>query len=113
MNFALAHRAQLKTMPTMLLSVSLSIAFENGDDEAKRYVDGFIDDTGLKPDAVELVAGALKLDQYDYYMNQIVEHIVLGNRAPITEDREFTDWDALGKAVDAFAASASGARDSA
>ncbi|MCY6381198.1 flavodoxin domain-containing protein [Hoeflea prorocentri] len=104
-NFAVAHRKQLKAIPTMLLSVSLSIAFENGEAEAARYVDGFVEDTGLKPDFVELVAGALKFDQYDYFMNQIVEHIVLENREPITEDREFTDWDALGKAVDAFTGS--------
>lgn len=105
LNFAVAHRAQLRAMPTMLLSVSLSVAFENGEDEARRYAEGFVDDTGLKPDVTELVAGALKFDQYDYYMNQIVEHIVLEDRAPITQDREFTDWDALGKAVDTFATS--------
>ncbi|WP_419910870.1 flavodoxin domain-containing protein [Hoeflea sp.] len=104
-NFTVAHRAQLKTLPTLLVSVSLSVAFENGADEARRYVDRFVEDTGFEPRSIALVAGALKYDQYDYYMNQIVEHVVLENRAPITEDREFTDWDALGKELDAFVAS--------
>ncbi|MDA4844284.1 flavodoxin domain-containing protein [Hoeflea poritis] len=102
LNFTVAHRKQLKELPTLLISVSLSIAFENGAEEARRYVDRFIEDTGFEPRAIALAAGALKYDQYDYYMNQIVEHVVLENRAPITEDREFTDWDALGKELDAF-----------
>ena len=33
-NFVIAHKAQLKTKPSLLISVSLSIAFENGEAEA-------------------------------------------------------------------------------
>jgi menaquinone-dependent protoporphyrinogen oxidase len=104
-NFVIAHRAQLQKIPTLLISVSLSIAFENGEDEAKNYVREFVDYTGFEPNDVALVAGALRFDQYDYYMNQIVEHVVLDNREDISEDREFTDWNVLGDTVDAFAAS--------
>ena len=105
-NFVIAHREQLGKVPNLLISVSLSVAFENGRDEAQKYVDSFVEYTGFEPRSVALVAGALKFEQYDYYMNQIVEHIVLEDREKITEDREFTDWDALGDAVDAFAGSA-------
>ena len=104
-NFVVAHRGQLKDAPTLLISVSLSIAFENGGKEARKYVDEFVEYTGFTPGSVALVAGALRFDQYDYYMSQIVEHLVLEDRAKITEDREFTDWDALGETLDAFAAS--------
>ena len=105
-NFVIAHKAQLKTKPTLLISVSLSIAFDNGEAEARRYVDAFVDYTGFEPNDVALTAGALKHDQYDYYMNQIVEHVVLENRGVMKEDREFTDWSALAAKLDAFAGSA-------
>lgn len=103
-NFVIAHRKALKNMRTLLISVSLAIAFENGDEEARQYVKGFADYVGFEPGDVVLVAGALKFDEYDYYMNQIVEHVVLENRGTIHGDREFTDWDKLGDALDAFVA---------
>ncbi len=103
-HFAIAHRKDLKNIPTLLISVSLAIAFENGDQEARQYVAGFVDYTGFTPGSVALVAGALKFDQYDYYMNQIVEHVVLENRGTIGGDREFTDWDQLKRELDAFVA---------
>ncbi len=104
-NFVVAHRAQLQVKPSLLISVSLSIAFNNGEPEARRYVDGFVDDTGFEPNEIALVGGALKHDQYDYYMSQIVEHVVLENRGTISEDREFTDWNALTASLDRFTAS--------
>ena len=104
-NFVIAHREQLQQRPSLLVSVSLSIAFEGGDREAQEYVDEFVAYTRFKPSAQALVAGALKFDQYDYYMNQIVEFVVLQDRSNITEDQEFTDWETLAGALDAFVAS--------
>lgn len=103
-NFTIAHRKTLKNVPTLLISVSLAIAFGNGEAEARGYAESFCDYVGFKPNDVLLVAGALKYDEYDYYMNQIVEHVVLENRGKIQGDREFTDWDKLGDALDAFVA---------
>lgn len=104
-NFVVAHHAQLQTKPSLLISVSLSIAFENGEAEANRYIQTFIEDTGFQPTEIAPVAGALKHDQYDYYMSQIVEHVVLESRGNISEDREFTDWQALAATLDGFVAS--------
>ena len=104
-NFVVAHRKQLQQLPSLMISVSLSIAFEGGDEEAEKYVDDFETDTDFKPTARALVAGALKFDQYDYYMNQIVEFVVLQDRSRITEDTEFTDWETLEEELDAFVAS--------
>ncbi|MCR9137539.1 MAG: protoporphyrinogen oxidase [Alphaproteobacteria bacterium] len=101
-NFTIAHRKALKSVPTLLISVSLAIAFENGEAEARGYTDSFAEYVGFEPTGVVLVAGALKFDEYDYYMNQIVEHVVLENRGEIEGDREFTDWDKLGDALDSF-----------
>jgi len=104
-NFVIARREQLEKQPSLLISVSLSIAFEGGDKEAQGYVDKFTAYTRFKPTAQALVAGALKFDQYDYYMNQIVEFVVLQDRSKITEDHEFTDWETLAEELDAFVAS--------
>ncbi|MEX3008432.1 flavodoxin domain-containing protein [Hoeflea sp. TYP-13] len=101
-NFVIAHKKQLQESPTLFISVSLSIAFEGGEKEAQKYVDDFAEYTGFQPNATLLVAGALKFDQYDYYMNQIVEFVVLQDRSKITEDQEFTDWETLEEELDAF-----------
>ncbi len=101
-NFVIAHREQLREKPTLLISVSLSVAFSDGEDEARRYVDEFVRYTGFSPNRVSLVAGALRFAEYDHFMNQIVEHIVLAEREQIREDREFTDWAVLGADIEAF-----------
>ena len=104
-NFALAHREQLQACSTLLISVSLSIAFKDGEKEARTYVQGFIDETGLTPTKVAMVAGALRYEEYDYFTSQIVEHVVLEEHSEIEGNHEFTDWDALAKTLDDFAAS--------
>ena len=103
-NFVFARKDQLQAIPTLFLSVSLSIAFENGADEAKGYVRSFVSNTGFEPEKIALVGGALKFDKYGYYMNHIIEHVVLKDREQITEDREFTDWEKLRQTLDEFAA---------
>lgn len=101
-NFVIAHREQLKKIPTLMISVSLSVAFSNGQAEAKGYIDKFIEYTGFTPGTVSLVAGALRYSEYDYFMTQVVEHVVLATHENIQGDREFTDWKQLGKDVDTF-----------
>jgi len=41
-----------------------------------------------------LVAGALRFDEYDYFKQQIVEHVVLKDHQTNQPkgDYEFTDW---------------------
>ena len=90
-SFIVAHRGQLENLPTLLISVSLSIAFQLGEREANRYVNDLIDYTSFEPTAMSLVAGALKFDQYDYFMEQIIEHVLLDEREQIHEDKEFTN----------------------
>ena len=105
-NFAIAHQNQIMKVPNLFISVSLSIAFKNGEAEAQEYVHNFSEFTNFKPDSIALVAGALKFDQYDYYMKQIIEHVVLEDREAIKGDREFTDWEALGNQIDELCISA-------
>lgn len=104
-SFVFARRQELESVPTLLISVSLSIAFENGEEEAVGYVQTFAEMSEFQPRDVVLIGGALKFEKYGYYMSNIVEHVVLKDREQITEDREFTDWDKLKSSLDAFVAS--------
>lgn len=105
--FAAAHREQLAEMPTFFISVSLSAAFERGRDEAESYVTEFVNQTGWSPGHSLVVAGALRFSEYDYFMQQIVEHVVMRDHelGEKTNDYDFTDWAALDAAMDEFAAS--------
>ena len=104
--FVLVHRADLNAKPTLFLSVSLAAAFEDKSADAQRYVDMFLERVNWRPATILLVAGAVRHAEYDYYREQILAHVVLEGRdldAP-EDDQEFTDWDALAKAVEAFMA---------
>ena len=102
--FVVACRATLNAKPTMFLSVSLSAAFDEGRREAQDYIARFIEQTGWTPSISLPVAGALINEGYDYFQQQILEHVVLKNREVDhpERDHEFTDWKALADAVEVF-----------
>jgi menaquinone-dependent protoporphyrinogen oxidase len=104
--FVLAKMEELKRVPSLFLSVSLSAAFPEGRSDAQRYLDFFLRTTSWEPTRALAVAGALRYGEYDYFKQQIVEHLVLrGRRVPAGHsDFEFTDWTAVFQAVDAFVA---------
>ncbi len=106
--FVLGNLLKLQAKPTMFISVSLAAAFENSLPDAQSYVDSFVKDVGWQPGEVLLVAGAVRHGQYDYYQEQILEHVVLEDQdlEDPKGDHEFTDWQALAKAVDAFVGAA-------
>lgn len=102
--FVTAKLAELHKKPTLFLSVSLSAAFSEGMPEAQSYLDAFLKSTGWKPTQSLLVAGALRYAEYDYFKEQIIEHVVLKGRKMDgrTGDHEFTDWASLSRAIDSF-----------
>ncbi len=102
--FVVACRTALNARPTMFLSVSLSAAFDEGRGAAQNYIAKFIEQTGWTPTISLSVAGALRNEGYDYYQQQILEHIVLKNREVDRPERdhELTDWKRLAEAVQAF-----------
>jgi menaquinone-dependent protoporphyrinogen oxidase len=97
-----AHAESLNALPSALVSVSLSAAFENGIEEAQMYVDRLLERTAWRPTTVHLAAGALRYKKYDYFQEQIIRHIVLKDRAPeqIEGEHEFTNWEALAAFID-------------
>jgi menaquinone-dependent protoporphyrinogen oxidase len=104
LDFIFAHRDSLNANPTAFISVSLSAAFDAGQAEARSYLDHLLECTGWKPTAMHLAAGALRYDEYDYFKEQIIRHVVLRGlgAADIKGDHDFTDWKALERFVDDF-----------
>jgi len=105
--FVLGNIHILKSKPTLFLSVSLAAAFDNGADDAQRYIDIFAENVGWKPETCVPVAGAIKHDEYGHYREQVLAHVVLKGREldDPDADYEFTDWDDLRNRVDAFVGS--------
>ncbi|MDW3224733.1 MAG: flavodoxin domain-containing protein [Paracoccaceae bacterium] len=102
--FLSAHREDLAKCDTLLLSVSLSAAFEECLEEAEEYVTELKMRTKFAPTAELLVAGAVRSHHYDYYAMQVLRHVVLRGKEydPSVDEQEFTDWDALAQKVARF-----------
>lgn len=102
--FLAGQRQELEARKTLLISVSLSAAFEDGLEEANEYVVEMKMRTGFTPDAEVLVAGAVRSASYDYFQSQIVRHVVLRDRDydPEESEHEFTNWQALAAAIADF-----------
>jgi menaquinone-dependent protoporphyrinogen oxidase len=106
--FAHTHAAALAKLQTMFLSVSLSAAETNPADREglDDCVAQFIAETGWRPGRIEHVAGSFRYTEYDFFKRWMMKRIAKEHDAPVdtSRDWELTDWDALGAAVDRFAA---------
>lgn len=107
--FARAAAPSLNAMPTLLLQVSLAAA---GDDAADRtelddIAARFCAATGWRPGAVHHVAGAFRFTRYDFFKSWAMRYIAARKGQKVTpgEDREYTDWEALGALMRDWAAS--------
>ncbi|MBW8639512.1 hypothetical protein K1W69_20125 [Hoeflea sp. WL0058] len=106
--FIAAHRKTIDAKKSLLLSVSLSAAFEKTLAEAEGYVKDFCEELDWRPDDYLLVSGAIKHDSYGYYEEMILQDQVLPGR-PVQEpdqDQELTNWEALKKSIADFAGKA-------
>lgn len=92
-----SQKEMLANKSTLLLSVSLKAAFEDGLEEAQDYVDEMKLRTGFEPDKEALVAGAVRSSSYDYFQSQVVTHVLLGEHGHDSggREQEFTDWERL------------------
>jgi menaquinone-dependent protoporphyrinogen oxidase len=107
-HFIKANIGWLNTIPTAFFSVSLSIVGQDTEmrTEAKKLAEEFLDQTGLKPGMVRLVAGALKYTQYDFFKRYIMRMIAkrAGGDTDTSHDTEYTDWNDVGRFVDEYLA---------
>lgn len=106
--FATATRTELALMPTLFLAVSLSAAGQDPDDWAglRKCVADFEAETSWTPGRVEHVAGAFRFTEYDFFRAWAMRRIAdqKGEKVEPGKDREYTDWAALGKALDGWVA---------
>lgn len=102
--FAKSRREELSTLPTLFLSVSLCASFPQGIPEAQSYVDDLTERTGFAPTIDLLVGGALQYGKYREDEAWIVRFIARGldPGGKVGKDCEFTNWDAIEKAVSDF-----------
>jgi menaquinone-dependent protoporphyrinogen oxidase len=103
-NFAIAHRDQLSRKRSAFISVSLSAAWEDGQAEARDYVDNFTAVTKWIPRQILLIGGALRYSECDYFQRQVVRAIATKHGVIPRDDGnyEFTDWNAVDSFVDRF-----------
>jgi len=108
-DFVIAHRDVLNSMPTAFISVSLSAVLELGKEDAQNYIDRFMTTTKWKPGRILPIGGALRYSEYDYFKQQIIKFIVIkgGGEVGSGKDYEFTDWEVLGRFITNFLASVS------
>ncbi|WP_116083999.1 flavodoxin domain-containing protein [Tropicimonas sp. IMCC34011] len=95
---------ELAARPTLMLSVSLKAAFAEGREEAQDYLDEMKLRCGVTFTAEILVPGAVMPRSYDYFEKEVVRSVVLRGQdiGSALERRDFTDWDALGRALTDF-----------
>jgi menaquinone-dependent protoporphyrinogen oxidase len=114
-DFVKTHRDVLDRLPTAFLSVSLSEAtvedvtapYEKRAQAAgdvKRLVDAFCTETGLHPERVWPVAGALVFSAYGPLKRLVMRVIArrVGEK-DLAHDHEYTDWRGLDRFVASLA----------
>jgi menaquinone-dependent protoporphyrinogen oxidase len=114
--FVKQHRAELESMPSAFLSVTLSeVGAERANatvEEHARFVadvqgmlNRFFEDTGWHPQRVKPVAGALLYTKYNFLICFVMRRIAkkAGAETDTSRDYEYTDWVALDHFVDEVA----------
>lgn len=104
--FVTEHSSDLARLPTAFLSISLSAASEEPEDQAglAEVVRKMQDETGWTPGRVEHVAGAFRWAKYDFLKTWAMRWIASqrDRTAQAGQDKEYTDWDALLEFLDSW-----------
>lgn len=115
--FVKSHRTELEGMRTAFLSVSGSQSGAERREaspesrarcaaEARRMIDVFLKETGWKPGRILPVAGALMYRKYNFLVRWVMRMIAKkeGGSTDTSRNTEYTDWAALDRFVQEFAA---------
>jgi menaquinone-dependent protoporphyrinogen oxidase len=110
--FVKRHLQELKSVPALFLSISLSqagveraTANENErarfDSDVHRMLEAFSSETGWYPDRIIPVAGALRYSKYNFFLRFIMRHIAkkAGAETDTSRDYEYTNWVVLDQCV--------------
>ena len=108
LDFVHSHHQTLNGMRTIFLSVSLSAASKDPDDQKglEGCVSRFLAATAWKPGEVRHVIGAFRYTQYDFFKRWGMKLIAYqkGVSTDASRDLEMTEWAELASIADAFVA---------
>lgn len=106
--FLSARAHDLRTLPGAFFSVSGAAADPGGRglDEARTYAARLLRQTGWDPDDMALFAGALRYSRYGPVKRWMISRIAArqGTGTDTRRDYEYTDWEAVGRFAEQFAA---------
>lgn len=108
--FVRNHLRILDSKPSLFVSVSGAAASNDAVNqaEARKYIEAFEAETGLRPTLALPVAGEIAFTRYPWFMRMMLKLMVKwsgGEHKGDTDTRRdyvYTDWEALERAVDDF-----------
>ncbi len=107
-HFIQDNKDLLNQKPCCFLSVSLSAALPDAlhQQEAKSYLNTFLEHTGLQPRMSLCVAGALRYQEMDYFRRELARTILLRTMGTtdvdLSRDYEFTDYEEVYSLIETF-----------
>jgi menaquinone-dependent protoporphyrinogen oxidase len=108
-----AHHTALNLRPSAFFSVCLTAADDTDESRAatRRYLDEFLDATGWIPSKTATFAGALQYREYDFATRLLVRLMMrkAGHPTDVTQDYDYTDWNAVERFAREFAGTVAGA----
>src|SRR4051794_5729359 len=107
------HHTRLTAMPSAFFSVSLTAADDSAEARAtvRDLIDDVLDATGWMPRETVAFAGALQFEEYNVPTRVIMRLMArrierqTGAHIDVHEDTDYTDWAAVDRFAEAFAAS--------
>lgn len=101
------HREAIESRPNAFFSVCLTAGGPGARPAAaKRYVDELMGKTGWRPGATAIFAGALRYRHYNLLTRAMIRLIMTltGGDTDTSRDYEYTDWQAVDRFAEDFAA---------
>lgn len=107
-SFARANRGILASKPSAFFSVSLSARRKTPQEaeDLERILARFAADTGWEPARRAAFAGGLHYTKYNFLLRWLMRKISAsqGNDVDVTRDHVYTDWEAVDRFAEEFAA---------
>ena len=101
--FVERYLPDLDKAQALFLSVSLSAAGNPEEKyEAWEYTRQFLTDAGWRPTQVQIVAGALRFSESDFFKRWAMRRLAKEKRADHEHDFEYTDWAELRRVLKDF-----------
>jgi menaquinone-dependent protoporphyrinogen oxidase len=101
------HREAIEARPNAFFSVCLTAGGPGARPKAaRRYVDDLMANTGWRPGATAIFAGALQYRRYNPFTRAIIRLImtITGGDTDTSRNYEYTDWQAVDRFAEDFVA---------